>query len=243
MNVAFLVANWSDINPEKSSTLRIIHECFLRKHQVYILYPSNLTVRNNVPHGFAKQLQPMDKVPESLPLFHKKVKMKEKLLALHAFDVIFIRKDPPIDPLILNFLDAVKNETLVINDIDGLRRANNKLYTTTFHDPNNLFLPVTHVSKNKEYLKRMIEESESDKMILKPLDGSGGRGVIVLEKSAPNNISSLLDFYIDRGSDKNYVILQQYIDGAEKGDIRVLMLNGHAIGAYQRIPAKGEVTS
>ncbi|WP_367234902.1 hypothetical protein [Sulfurimonas sp.] len=42
-----------------------------------------------------------------------------------------------------------------------------------------------------------MEESEQDKMILKPLDGSGGRGVIVLEKNARSNINSLLDFYID----------------------------------------------
>ncbi len=241
MNIAFLIKNWDDINPEKSSTLRILHECCARKYRVYILYAQNLTVRNNIAHGFAKEIERPEKVSDSFSTFYKKIRFKEKLLPLHTFDCIFIRRDPPIDPLILNFLDSVKNETLVINDIDGLRKANNKLYTTTFHDPNNTFLPITHVSKNKGYLQKAISESKSDKMILKPLDGSGGRGVIVLEKNAPNNISSLLDFYIDRDQDQNYVILQEYIEGAELGDIRVLMLNGKAIGAYRRIPAKNEV--
>ena len=75
-------------------------------------------------------------------------------------------------------------------------------------------------------LIQMIEESSSDKMILKPLNGFGGSGVILIEKSAMGNINSLLDFYIsksDGGSD--YVILQEYIEGADKGDVRILILN------------------
>ncbi|MDH5718115.1 MAG: glutathione synthase [Spirochaetia bacterium] len=241
MNIGFLITNWEEIDPNKSSTLRVVHECVLRKHKVFILYPQNLTVRNNIVHGFVKEVQLNEKISDSTITFYKKTIFKEKLTPLHAFDCIFIRKDPPIDSLILNFLDSIKSETLIINDIEGLRKANNKLYTTTFHDPNNTFLPITHVSKNKGYLQKVIDESKSDKMILKPLDGSGGRGVIVLEKNAPNNISSLLDFYINRGSEKTYVIIQDYIEGAEQGDIRVLMLNGVSIGAYRRVPAKNEV--
>jgi glutathione synthase len=75
---------------------------------------------------------------------------------------------------------------------------------------------------------------------LKPLDGSGGHGVIVLEKAAQSSIKSLLDFYIDRERN-NYVILQAFIEGAEEGDVRVMMLNGKAIGAYHRKPAEGDV--
>lgn len=242
MNVGFLIEDWANLEPGKSSTLCLMQECCLRGHRVAVIYPSNLTVRNNVVHGFCRRIMPMEKVPDSAAAFYKKVEFEEKMLPLHGFDCIVIRKDPPIDPIMLNFLDSVKGQTVVINDIDGLRKANNKLYTTTFHDPNNEFLPVTHVSKNKDYLKRMIDESPNEKMILKPLDGSGGRGVIVLEKSAKSNINSLLDFYINsQGGHSNYVILQEYIEGAEEGDVRVLMLNGKPIGAYQRKPAEGDV--
>lgn len=211
----------------------------MRGHKVALIYPQNLTVRNNIVNGFSKVIQPMDKVPESVATLYKKIRFDEKMLPLHAFDCIMIRKDPPIEPTILSFLDAVKNETLVVNDVNGVRKASNKLYTTTFHDPSNRFLPETHVSKNKEYLKRVIRESAQDKLILKPLDGSGGHGVIVLEKSAQSSINSLLDFYIDKERN-NYVILQEYIQGAENGDVRVLMLNGKAIGAYHRKPAEGD---
>ena len=39
------------------------------------------------------------------------------------------------------------------------------------------------------------------------------------------------------------MILQEYVEGAEKGDVRVLMLNGKPIGALRRKPAKGDIRS
>jgi glutathione synthase len=65
----------------------------------------------------------------------------------------------------------------------------------------------------------------------------------VIEKSARQSFRSLLDFYIGSGSNSNYVILQEYVDGAENGDVRILMLNGEPIGAMRRIPAANDVRS
>jgi glutathione synthase len=240
MHIGFIIAGWEAIEPTKSSTLTIIKECCQRGHKVSIMYTTNLTVRNNIVHGIIETIEKIDKIPDTITAFYKKVKFNKKMVALHAFDCLMIRKDPPINPLVLNFLDAIKDEVVIINDVDGLRKANNKLYTTTFHDPTNSFLPKTHVSGSKKFINVTIEESEQEKMILKPLDGSGGKGVIVLEKNARENINSLLDFYIDTTGDK-YVILQEFIEGAENGDVRVLMLNGQFIGAYNRKPADGEI--
>lgn len=239
MHVAFIIESWENIEPLKSTTLSVIKECMQRGHKVSILYTNDLTVRNNIVHGFSKVLEYEGKIPDSVVTFYKKCTFAISLTALHAYDCIMIRKDPPISPLVFNFLDSVKDETIIINDVDGIRKANNKLYTTTFHDPTNAYLPKTHVSGSKRYIRKIIEESNEEKMILKPLDGSGGRGVIVLEKNASLNLNSLLDFYIDDTGEK-YVILQEYIHGAENGDVRVMMLNGKAIGAYHRKPAEGE---
>jgi glutathione synthase len=240
MHIGFIIHAWENIEPQKSSTLAIIKECLQRDHKVSVLYTNNLTVRNNIVHGISMTINKMEKIPDNINSFYKKVEFNRKMVALHAFDCIMIRKDPPITPIAFNFLDAIKDEVVIINDVDGIRKANNKLYTTTFHDPNNHYLPVTHVSGSKTYINKIIDESHQEKMILKPLDGSGGRGVIVLEKNARSNINSLLDFYIDE-SGENYVILQEYIEGAENGDVRVLMLNGKPIGAYHRQPAEGEI--
>ncbi len=240
MHIGFIISSWEEIEPLKSSTLLIIHECLKRNHKISILYTNNLTVRNNIVHGFIETIETMDRVSENITTFYKKVKFEKKFVALHAFDCLMLRKDPPMNPIVFNFLDAIKDEVVIINDVDGIRKANNKLYTTTFHDPNNTYLPITHVSGSKKFINKTIDESDAEKMILKPLDGSGGKGVIVLEKNAKENINSLLDFYIDDTGD-NYVILQEFIEGADEGDVRVLMLNGKFIGAYNRKPAEGEI--
>ncbi|WP_442265988.1 glutathione synthase [Tenacibaculum sp. ZS6-P6] len=239
MNICFLMYPWEEINPDKDSSLTLIYECAKRGHGVAICTPSNLTIRNSVTNAFCTIINRMDKVPSSIKSYYKKATTREEMLPLAGFDAIFMRANPPLDPLMLNFLDSVKDDVFVINSVQGMREANNKLYTAVFEDPNNEIIPVTHVSKNKNYLIKTIEESNSDKMILKPLNGYGGSGVILIEKSAMGNINSLLDFYISKSDgSSDYVILQEYIEGAEKGDVRILMLNGLPIGAMKRIPGE-----
>ncbi|MFD2567869.1 glutathione synthase [Pseudotenacibaculum haliotis] len=239
MNVCFLMYPWEDIVPEKDTSLTLIHECAKRGHGVAICTPSNLTVRNSVTYAFCTILNRHEKMPSSINSFYKKTTTREEMLPLAGFDVIFMRAEPPLDPLMLNFLDSVKEDVFIINSVQGMREANNKLYTAAMEDPGNEIIPVTHVSKNKNYLIEMIEESNADKMILKPLNGFGGSGVILIEKSAMGNINSLLDFYINKSDGTSeYVILQEYIEGADQGDVRILLLNGLPIGAMRRIPGE-----
>lgn len=235
---------WERVNPKQDSTLRIIHELVFRGHEVAITHPPNLTIRDSVTLSLCKTIQLGKKVSNSIPSFYKTVEFVEKMKPLQEFDVIFMRDNPPMDPLVLNFLDSIKDDVFILNAVDGLRETNNKIYTAAYSDPNRELIPATHVSKNIDYLLRIIDESENDKMILKPLDGYGGSGVIVIETSAMHNIKSLLDFYINRTEGKSsYVILQEYVEGAEDGDVRVLMLNGEPIGALRRRPAKGDARS
>jgi glutathione synthase len=229
---------WDEIkSPENDTSVALIHECVKRGHGVAICAPANLTIRNSITNAFCAVINRMEKVPSSMKSFYKKAATREEMLPLAGFDAIFMRAEPPLDPLMLNFLDSVKDDVFIVNSLQGMRVANNKLYTAVFEDPTNDIIPVTHVSKNKEYLVRMVEESPSNKMILKPLNGFGGSGVILIEKSAMGNINSLLDFYINKSDgSSDYVILQEYIKEADQGDVRILLLNGIPIGAMKRIP-------
>ncbi|TRX56332.1 glutathione synthase [Thalassomonas sp. M1454] len=242
MNILFLMYPWDKIDPETDSTLRLIHECVSRGHTVAITTPNNLTMRDSVASAFC-QVFSQAPTPANIVSFYKKAKFKKSRLPLAGFDTIIMRANPPLDPIALNFLDSVREEVFIMNDIDGLRIANNKLYTASFDDPNNKFIPVTHVSKTPDYLEEVLRESATDKMIMKPLDGYGGAGVILVEKHAQKSFHSLLEFYINSGKGGNYVILQEYVEGADAGDVRVLMLNGEPIGAMKRVPSDGEVRS
>ena len=242
MNICFVMDPWESIRPEKDSTLRLVMEAVRREHNVGILQPRNLTVRDNVTYGFVSMIKKADRNQERAVTFHSKVEMQKQRLPMKGFDVIILRKDPPVDWLMLNFLDSVKDDTLIINSIDGLRMANNKLYLTTFEDSHEI-IPETHVSKDKDYLLEVIQQSNREHFILKPLDGFGGSGVILLEKRAMSNVISLLDFYIGNSEKKKYVILQEFVQNPDGGDVRVLMLNGEPIGAMRRIPPEGDIRS
>jgi glutathione synthase len=172
---------WEKVNPKQDSTLRMIHELCSRGHEVAITHPPNLTIRDSVTLSLCKTIVLAKKVSTSIPSFYKTVEFDEKMRPLHHFDVIFMRDNPPMDPLVLNFLDSIKDDVFILNAVDGLRETNNKIYTAAYYDPKRELIPATHVSKNIDYLLRIIDESESDKMILKPLDGYGGSGVIVIE--------------------------------------------------------------
>jgi glutathione synthase len=228
---------WEQIDAENDTSLSLIHECVKRGHGVAMCTPSNLTIRNSVTSAFCRVINRKDKISGSLKSFYKNTTLRDEMLPLAGFDVIFMRANPPLDPLMLNFLDSVSDDVFIMNSLNGMREANNKLYTAVFDDPHNEIIPVTHVSKNKDYIIQMIKESNSDKMILKPLNGFGGSGVILIEKNAMMSINSLLDFYINNeDGTSNYVILQDYIKGADQGDVRILLLNGKPVGAMKRVP-------
>jgi glutathione synthase len=235
---------WRRIKPETDTTLTIIHEAVMRRHLVALTTPNNLTVRNSISGAFCSIIR-KSTFNKKITTFHRQAEFRNVQLPLAGFDAIIMRTNPPLDATSLNFLDSIKDDTFITNDIGGLRIANNKIYPASLNDPNNSFVPVTHVSKNKEYLEQVFDESPSEKMILKPLGGFGGEGVIVVEKRARQNFRSLLDFYIGTESSpkSNYVILQEYAEGAEEGDVRILMLNGEPIGAMRRVPSKNDIRS
>lgn len=240
MKICFLMYPWEKVSHESDSTLRLIHEAVSRGHTVAITTPNNLTMRDSIASAFCRVLK-KDVVSNNIAAFYKNAQFRKVQLPLAGFDVIFMRANPPLDTMALNFLDSVRSDTFIMNDIDGLRLANNKLYTASLHDPHNEFIPVTHVSKNIDYLLRVLKENPNERMIMKPLNGYGGSGVIMVEKSAHSSVKSLLEFYV--ADDKNYVILQDYVEGAEQGDVRILMLNGEPIGAMRRVPSENDMRS
>lgn len=233
---------WDRIDPEADSTLRLIHEAATRNMTVAVTTAHSLTIRDSVPYAFCNVLKKREKLNANPTIFYKHAQFKRCKLPLAGFDAIIMRSNPPLDATALNFLDSVRNDVFIMNDLDGLRIANNKLYPASFSGDAARFIPATHVSKSRDYLEQVLQESNTEKMIMKPLNGFGGQGVIVVEKGAQQNFRSLLDFYIG-GAEGNYVILQEYVEGAEQGDVRILLLNGEPIGAMKRVPSTNDIRS
>lgn len=165
-------------------------------------------------------------------------------------DVLFLRNDPSEDAderpwaahagAIFGRL-AAERGVLTVNDPDGLARAQNKLYFQGFPEA---VRPVTLISKSIEEIRAFIDEQKQG-VILKPLQGSGGRNVFKIASSKEANLNQIFEAVSGEG----YLIAQGYLPDATAGDIRLFLMNGRplqrdgAYAAFRRVPAKGEVRS
>jgi glutathione synthase len=249
MNIGFVMYEWESVKPELDSTLKLIQEAISRGHKVSLIYPYEMAIRRTCVWANCRIVESSKPNAQDNFEFYNSCRLTEEFIPMNNHDVVFFRDNPPLDTHVLNFMDTLENDTFFINSISGLRKANNKIYPATLaalhdnDDPKKRLIPLTTVSRNKKYLKQVIEAYELDKFILKPMDGFGGSGVILLDKSSKTskyNVNSLLDFYINQGGKNNYIILQEYIETELKGDVRVIMLNGEPVGTMRRVPGNDD---
>jgi glutathione synthase len=152
-------------------------------------------------------------------------------------DVIFMRKDPPFDigyvfsTYLLDAVDA--RRTLVVNRPSGLREANEKAFILRFPE----LTPTTLVTQRPLDMLAFLDE-QGGQCIVKPLDGAGGAGVLLLRRDDPN-LTSALELVSDFG--RRYVMCQAYVPAAKLGDKRIILIDGRPVGATLRVPKEGEL--
>jgi glutathione synthase len=162
-----------------------------------------------------------------------------------AFDVriadtqaVFIRKDPPFDQEYLYatlLLEQVRGRVVLINDPRGIRDANEKLYTLHFAQHS----PRTTVTADRARILSFVDEV-GGKAVIKPLDGAGGSGVLLLEKG-DRNTRAIIDLLTAEG--RRLIMLQEYLPAVRQGDKRVLLLDGELLGAINRVPRADDLRS
>ena len=135
MKICFIMYTWERVNPKKDSSLRIIHVCVSRGHESALTNPINLAIRDSITFGHCNTIVTEGKVKASVASFHKHIKFEKSMRPLGEFDVIFMRANPPLDPMVLNFLDSIKDDVFIINTVQGLRKESNKIYTAESTDP------------------------------------------------------------------------------------------------------------
>ncbi|HEV8548555.1 MAG TPA: glutathione synthase, partial [Polyangiaceae bacterium] len=130
-------------------------------------------------------------------------------------------------------LDLVKRRTLVLNDPRGLRDANEKLFAFHFAE----HMPRSRVTADPQEILGFVEAAGGH-AVLKPLDGAGGSGVVVLARG-DKNLRSLADVWTSEG--KKLALVQAYLPAIRSGDKRVLVLDGEPLGAVLRVPREDDV--
>jgi glutathione synthase len=150
---------------------------------------------------------------------------------------VFIRKDPPFDAQYLYLtlmLENLRGRTLVLNDPRGLREANEKLYALHF----SAHMPRTLVTSDRDRIHRFVADLGT--AVVKPLDGAGGSGVMVVSKT-DRNTRSIVDSITQEGT--RLVMVQEYLEAVRAGDKRVLLLDGEILGGINRVAREDDVRS
>jgi glutathione synthase len=156
---------------------------------------------------------------------------------LGEFDVILLRQDPPFDMHYIDttfFLQVVHPKTLVVNDPVEVRNAPEKLFVTQFPG----LQPPTLITSDPLAIADF--RARHGDVVLKPLNGKGGSGVTRHLKDDPN-LGTLLELHAQIVREP--VIVQKFLPAVTKGDKRILLVDGEAVGAINRVPQKGQIRS
>ncbi len=115
-----------------------------------------------------------------------------------------------------------------------MRNAPEKLLVLRFPD----LIPPTTIARDLATI-RAFKERHGD-IILKPLYGNGGAGVFRLDPN-DRNLSSLHELFTSMSREP--LIAQKFLPAVEKGDKRIILVDGEPIGAINRVPQAGETRS
>jgi len=229
----FVMDPINGINPLADSTYDIMLECQARGHEVWECQIEELIVDKGA--GFALSRRVRLKEVKALGEKYCETLQQERK-AFADFNFVWMRKDPPVDNnfvAALLILGSAKSASIkVLNDPAGLLLANEKLWPLVV-SPN--LMPRTIVSSSRQLL--FDEAQKLGKIVLKPLFLAGGAGVMVFERD-DRNLKSAIDLLTLEG--KSPAMLQQFIEGAEKGDKRIILVGGKPVGAVLRVPGASD---
>ena len=158
-------------------------------------------------------------------------------LDLSKIDVVLMRQDPPFDMAYItatHILEHIHPKTLVVNDPVHVRNAPEKIFATHFPG---LMPPTLITSDRREILAFRAEHQD---IIVKPLYGNGGAGVFHI-RPGDENLSSLLELFTHLYREP--VMVQRYLPAVRQGDKRIILIDGEAVGAINRVPSDGEARS
>ncbi|MCA9694056.1 MAG: glutathione synthase [Myxococcales bacterium] len=234
-DVLFVLDPLAIMNPSADSSYVMITEALRRGLRPWMVELSGLSLQGPRALARAVPIAPAqagadDRPPPMVPVGPAEVREAA------SFRVVLMRKDPPVDPAFVIatwWLDRAARDTLVVNDPQGLRDLSEKLSILEFPS----LIPRSYMLRDLGDLRAALREL-GGRMIVKPVYGYGGRGVLLAREDDPN-LTTILELATRDGAE--WTIAQEFVPAAKDGDKRILLVDGEAIGAVLRVPAAGEL--
>ena len=220
------------INIETDTTFMMMMEAQSRGHGLWVYTPDKLSLEDGRVRARGRPITLRAQRGD-----HVTAGAMETLDLADEVDVVLMRQDPPFDMAYItatHLLERVHPGTLVVNDPAEVRNAPEKLFVTGFPGVQ----PPTLFTLDAQAIYD-FREKHGD-IVLKPLYGGGGSGVVKLKADDPN-LDALLELHAMIGREP--LVAQAFVPAVVKGDKRILLVDGAPVGAINRVPASGQVRS
>ena len=230
LNVAFQMDHIDTLSISGDTTFALCLEAQKRGHKIFHYTPDKLTYKNGKTLSLVEPLQVMDDEDNHFTLG------KPFETDFLDIDFVLMRQEPPFNMNYITYthlLEHLPKNTRIINNPISVRNAPEKLLVTFFED----LMPETIISLDVDAILN-FQKIHKD-IVLKPLYGKGGEGIIRLQNS--EDIFIKIERFIK--DQEEPIMVQPFLPEVENGDKRIILLNGEPVGCLNRIPAKGEFRS
>ena len=228
MKFLFVIDPIKNINPLKDSTVALMQASSKKNIEIWSCTPQDLEARGDEVWASSVKVD-----------VNPWISFKDNdCIPLAEFNCIWMRKDPPVNEAYLyatHLLEVAERKGVkVINKPSSLRAWNEKLGALRY---SHLMAPTIVASKVKDLINFANINNE---VVIKPLGGKGGQGVIRINKNSPG-IKSIIELITSQ--EELPVMMQKFIPEVIEGDKRIIIVNGEAIGSINRIPQGGDFRS
>ncbi len=213
------------------TTFSLLLEAERRGHRLLHYGPERMSMRDGRVVAEVEELHVRDEVGNHATLG------EPTRMDLSEADVILMRQDPPFDIAYItatHLLERLHPKTLVVNDPSSVRNAPEKLFVTHFPQ----LMPPTLITRDRAEIEAFRREFGA--VVMKPLHGHGGAAVIRLTPD-DMNFGSVFDLF--SVTFKEPWVVQRFLPKITEGDKRILLIEGEAMGAVNRVPAENDLRS
>jgi glutathione synthase len=213
------------------TTFALMLEASARGHRLYYYTPDRLSMRGRQVFAEASRIEVRDIEGNHFTLD------APEILDLAGIDVILLRQDPPFDLAYItstHLLEKLPESVLVVNDPVSVRNAPEKLFVMDYPE----LMPATLITRSKAAIEAFRQEY--GEIVMKPLHGHGGASVFKVGHQDPN-FGSLFDLF--SVTFREAWVVQQFLPAVVKGDKRIVLIDGIAAGAVNRVPAENDIRS
>jgi glutathione synthase len=220
------------INIAGDSTFAMLLEAQKRGHNILYYTPDRLSMTGSAVTAQAQPLQVRDVVGDHFTLGE----MRRVDLGAET-DVVLLRQDPPFDLAYVtttHLLERIHPQTLVVNNPASVRDAPEKLFVMEYPE----LMPATLITRDRSEIEAFRKQHGD--VVIKPLYGNGGAAVFKVAVKDPN-FGSLFDLF--SATFREAWVVQQFLPRVSEGDKRIILVDGKAMGAVNRVPAENDIRS